>query len=121
MQIRTVEGCGIAAGFTPLVCVRLFPLAHGGTFVTVRQPKGHMKTKILATLLMAAAMIGLNAAEMPKTGDKAPDFTAQDQDGNTVKLSDYSGKQAVLLYFYPKDNTPGCTKEACGFVTGSTR
>src|SRR4051812_48115801 len=77
--------------------------------------KGHMKTNILATLLMAAAMIGLNAAEMPKAGDKAPDFTAQDQDGNTVKLSDFSGKQTVLLYFYPKDNTPGCTKEACGF------
>lgn len=47
-------------------------------------------------------------------GNKAPDFTAQDQDGKTVKLSDYAGKQAVLLYFYPKDNTPGCTKQACG-------
>lgn len=47
-----------------------------------------------------------------KIGDKAPDFTVRDQDGNTVKLSDYRGKK-VVLYFYPKDMTPGCTAEAC--------
>lgn len=45
---------------------------------------------------------------------KAPDFTLLDQDGQAHSLSDYSGKK-VLLYFYPKDDTPGCTKEACGF------
>lgn len=45
-------------------------------------------------------------------GDKAPDFTTTDQDGNSVSLSDYKGKK-VVLYFYPKDNTPGCTAEAC--------
>jgi peroxiredoxin Q/BCP len=45
-------------------------------------------------------------------GDKAPDFTAKDQDGNFVKLSDFRGKK-VVLYFYPKDMTPGCTAEAC--------
>jgi thioredoxin-dependent peroxiredoxin len=49
-----------------------------------------------------------------KEGDKAPLFTAPDQHGNIVKLSDYKGKQ-VVLYFYPKDDTPGCTKEACNF------
>jgi peroxiredoxin Q/BCP len=48
------------------------------------------------------------------TGDKAPDFSAKDQNGNTVSLSDFKGKK-VVLYFYPKDNTPGCTKEACNF------
>ncbi len=47
-------------------------------------------------------------------GDKAPAFTAQDQNGNTIKFSDYKGKK-VALYFYPKDDTPGCTKEACNF------
>lgn len=45
-------------------------------------------------------------------GDAAPDFEVNDQDGNPVKLSEYSGKK-VVLYFYPKDNTPGCTAEAC--------
>lgn len=45
-------------------------------------------------------------------GDAAPDFEALDQDGKTRKLEDYAGK-TVLLYFYPKDNTPGCNKEAC--------
>lgn len=47
-----------------------------------------------------------------KAGDKAPDFTTKDQDGNTVKLSDLKGKK-VVLYFYPNDMTPGCTAEAC--------
>ena len=47
-------------------------------------------------------------------GDKAPDFTAKDQNGNTVSLSDFRGKN-VILYFYPKDNTPTCTTEACNF------
>ena len=47
-------------------------------------------------------------------GKAAPDFTLPDQDGKHVRLADYQGK-AVLLYFYPKDDTPGCTKEACGF------
>ncbi|OHB17599.1 MAG: hypothetical protein A2734_01085 [Parcubacteria group bacterium RIFCSPHIGHO2_01_FULL_40_30] len=47
-----------------------------------------------------------------KTGQKAPDFELSDQGGKTHKLSDYRG-QWVLLYFYPKDNTPGCVKEAC--------
>jgi thioredoxin-dependent peroxiredoxin len=47
-----------------------------------------------------------------KTGDKAPDFTAQNQKGETVKLSDFKGKK-VVLYFYPKDDTSGCTAEAC--------
>ena len=47
-----------------------------------------------------------------KVGDKAPEFEALDQDGNTVKLSDYQGKKLVV-FFYPKASTPGCTAEAC--------
>jgi peroxiredoxin Q/BCP len=55
------------------------------------------------------------AAQRPKIGDPAPSFTGQDQDGKTVALAGLIGKKIVLLYFYPKDFTPGCTKEACGF------
>lgn len=51
---------------------------------------------------------------MLKEGDKAPDFSSNDQNGNPVSLSDFKGKR-VVLYFYPKDDTPGCTKEACSF------
>ena len=54
---------------------------------------------------------------MLKLNDKAPEFTLQDQDGNTHNLSDYLGRR-VLLYFYPKDDTPGCTTEACNFRDG---
>jgi len=49
-----------------------------------------------------------------KQGDKAPAFTSKDQDGKTVSLSQFKG-QKVVLYFYPKDSTPGCTAEACDF------
>ena len=49
---------------------------------------------------------------MLKEGDKAPHFSAKDQEGETVNLTDYKGKK-VVLFFYPKDDTPGCTKEAC--------
>lgn len=48
------------------------------------------------------------------TGDKAPEFTAKNEKGEEISLSDYKGKK-LILYFYPKDNTPGCTKEACNF------
>ena len=49
-----------------------------------------------------------------KEGDKAPDFSVTDGEGKTVRLKDLRGKK-VVLYFYPKDDTPGCTKEACAF------
>jgi len=49
-----------------------------------------------------------------KVGDKAPAFKLKNQDGETISLSDLKGKP-VVLYFYPKDDTPGCTKEACNF------
>ena len=52
---------------------------------------------------------------MLETGMKAPDFTLTDKDGNSVSLSDFLGKK-VVLYFYPKDNTPGCTRQACAFA-----
>lgn len=53
---------------------------------------------------------------MIEIGKKAPDFTLSDKDGNSVSLSDFLGKK-VVLYFYPKDNTSGCTKQACAFAS----
>ena len=52
---------------------------------------------------------------MLEVGSKAPDFRLLDQNGNAVSLSDFLGKR-VVLYFYPKDNTPGCTRQACAFA-----
>ena len=52
---------------------------------------------------------------MLEIGMKAPEFTLSDKDGKTVSLSDFLGKK-VVLYFYPKDNTPGCTRQACAFA-----
>lgn len=57
-------------------------------------------------------------AELLKVGQEAPEFSSVDQDGNTLKLSDFRGKP-VVLYFYPKDDTPGCTAEACNFRDNS--
>lgn len=51
---------------------------------------------------------------MLQIGEKAPDFTLKDKDGNEITLSEFRGKK-VVVYFYPKDNTPGCTRQACAF------
>ena len=77
-----------------------------------------MKTNGFAALLIAGSILFATAAAfaaMPKAGDAAPLFTGRDQDGKTINLADVIGKKIVLLYFYPKDFTGGCTKEACGF------
>ena len=55
------------------------------------------------------------ATKVIKEGNKAPDFTALDQDGKKVKLSSFRDKKNIVLYFYPKDMTPGCTTQACDF------
>ena len=73
--------------------------------------------KNFSTWMMAVTLLlgaGNGRADTPKAGDNAPEFEAKDQDGKMWKLSGLAGKQVVLLYFYPKDDTPGCTKEACG-------
>ena len=57
---------------------------------------------------------------MLEKGTKAPGFALPDKDGNIIKLSDFSGRK-VVLYFYPKDNTPGCTRQACAFASAYDR
>jgi peroxiredoxin Q/BCP len=77
-----------------------------------------MKLSILKALLLALPFVAMtclaDASPMPKVGDTAPLVSGINQDGHTWNLADDIGKKVVLLYFYPKDNTPGCTKEACG-------
>ena len=70
--------------------------------------------KALFVLLTGLSLVTALSAATPKAGDAAPKVQAKDQDGNLWKLSDQIGKKVVLLYFYPKDDTPGCTKQACG-------
>jgi thioredoxin-dependent peroxiredoxin len=74
-----------------------------------------MKTCILLMIGMAMTQFSTFGAGMPKVGDNAPDFSVAASDGTTVRLKDYIGKGNIILYFYPKDDTPGCTKEACNF------
>jgi peroxiredoxin Q/BCP len=72
---------------------------------------------IMAAGAFLSVAVAVNAAEpskTPKVGDKAPLIEGTDQDGKSWKLADSIGKKVVLLYFYPKDDTPGCTKQACG-------
>jgi thioredoxin-dependent peroxiredoxin len=66
-----------------------------------------------ACVLATACLTTTRAAEPLKTNDVAPLVTGKDQDGKEWKIADLIGKKTVLIYFYPKDNTPGCTKEAC--------
>ena len=81
-----------------------------------------MRRYLLPGIALGVLMVlnGLTTAvaqnhPLPKAGDKAPLVEGKDQNGKTWKLADELGHKAVLLYFYPKDETPGCTKEACGF------
>jgi peroxiredoxin Q/BCP len=69
---------------------------------------------VAAILTLTGIATAADAPKTPKAGDKAPLVSGTDQDGKSWKLADRMGKQAVLLYFYPKDETPGCTKQACG-------
>lgn len=75
-------------------------------------------SRILSAFLLvlghATSAISAEGSKTPKTGDKAPLVEGQDQDGKAWKLADQIGKSVVLLYFYPRDDTPGCTKQACG-------
>ena len=65
------------------------------------------------------SLLGVASASADvKEGMKAPAFTAKDQSGATIRLADFAGKKNVVLYFYPKDDTPGCTKEACSLRDG---
>lgn len=75
-----------------------------------------MKNRILILVLSALSLVttALQAGETPEVGSTAPGFNLQDQNGDWHKLEDYNGTW-LAIYFYPKDDTPGCTTEACNF------
>ncbi len=75
----------------------------------------NIKSLITIAILNGVIIMNATADNSLKPGDLAPDFEAKDQNGKEWKLSAFKGNKNVLLYFYPKDNTPGCTKEACSF------
>ena len=75
---------------------------------------------VILFLLIGLQSCGGNAENLI-VGNPAPDFKLQNPDGNIFKLSDYKGKNPVVVYFYPKANTPGCTKQACGIRDSFTR
>src|SRR5262249_19902725 len=86
---------------------------NGGEDCKWRKEDGMKKQACLFALFGVFLVGRVEAAEI-KVGDPAPDFSAVDDQGQTVSLKDFRGK-TVVLYFYPKDNTPGCTTEAKGF------
>ena len=69
----------------------------------------------LVGLVLAFTMKAQNKNKPITVGDKVPDFILLDQNGKEFNVGDYAGKRAMVIYFYPKDDTPGCTKEACSF------
>lgn len=73
-----------------------------------------MVNRFISILLVLILISCGGSAENIKIGDSAPDFSLQDHNGKTYQLSSYKGKSPVILYFYPKANTPGCTTQACG-------
>jgi len=75
----------------------------------------HFRVPLFTAAIAALALNSTALANLPAVGDKAPMVQGKDQNGKEWKLSDVVGKKIVLLYFYPKDDTPGCTTEACGF------
>jgi peroxiredoxin Q/BCP len=80
-----------------------------------------MKSTFIVCLIAVSAFANYVSAQTKlKAGDKAPEFTGKDQDGKTVSLSSYKGKK-LILYFYPKDDTPGCTAEACNLRDNKDR
>ena len=76
--------------------------------------------RLFAAIFIVVGLISCQTEEKQEmgkvnVGDIAPDFELKDKDGNKVKLSDFRGEKSVVVYFYPKDETPGCTAQACSF------
>src|SRR5215470_9993628 len=89
------------------------PLVFGAFFANCANPINAHRTKMTTTAALRYNR-GRTKEDSMEINDKAPDFTSVDQDGKKLALNDYKGKW-VVLYFYPRADTPGCTIEACSF------
>lgn len=92
------------------------PLARGGVIVRAMPSRRRVVTLLLASSLWACSSVQRpdGGKGLLPAGSQAPDVSGEDQRGQTIRLRDLRGKP-VVVYFYPKDGTPGCTKEACAF------
>lgn len=95
---------------------RLNQTGSNELLIILRENEKMKMTYLIIAIALVLIFFSLNsrAANVPKIGEIAPSFSLLDQAGQIRKLEDYSGKW-IVLYFYPKDDTPGCTKEACSF------
>lgn len=83
-------------------------------FLITKRNKSYLSPVVILVKTVLLSILLFSCSSMDTNLSKAPDFTLKDSEGNAVSLKDYLGKP-IVLYFYPKDNTPGCTKEACMF------
>ncbi len=93
-------------------------IARHSPILQTMKAKSLTAVSIVASLLLTATLVSAQTAPAPgrpKAGDKASIVTGKTEKGKAWNLADAGGKKIVILYFYPKDDTPGCTKEACGF------
>jgi peroxiredoxin Q/BCP len=80
--------------------------------------KGRIALVAAVCMMTGYPVVRASDVAMPNAGDVAPAFSAKSTNGSTINLADYRGKSHVVLYFYPKDDTPGCTKQACDIRDG---
>ncbi len=117
--VRLVDGKKIVVITVPPAPPACIPVFIGnrrtGTYRRNGEGDYRCTAREINAMLRAARAFGNKEEYMLEVGMKAPEFTLLDGEGNTVSLSDFRGKK-VVLYFYPKDNTPGCTRQACAFA-----
>jgi thioredoxin-dependent peroxiredoxin len=85
--------------------------------MVAKEQSAMTKARSILSVILAGVGLSVSGADL-HPGMPAPPFRAQDQNGKSVALADFKGKSTVVLYFYPKDDTPGCTKEACSLRDG---
>src|SRR5690348_8022084 len=111
-----MPSCSAGVSSAPPVSKPASPASawHGHTTPVASTPRAGNRSRTKRTMFMLARVTA-SQSRLPEVGQPAPNFTLTSTEGNDVSLSNFKGKQAVVLYFYPRDDTPGCTAEACSF------